>query len=78
MADVSDSAQASTSHSTPLDHCRILQSHVEEYPHTLKGTSEVEGQIRHAQLFPFLHGTNDLENLQQELQRWKIEKESTE
>ncbi|GFT52908.1 hypothetical protein NPIL_370521 [Nephila pilipes] len=55
MADVSDIAQVDfPSQSLPLDHCRNLQLDVKEYAHTLKGISEVEGQIRHAQLFPFL------------------------
>ncbi|GFU18738.1 hypothetical protein NPIL_223581, partial [Nephila pilipes] len=79
MADVSDSAQVEChSQSLPIDHCRKLQIDVEEYAHTLKGISEVEGQIRHAQLFTFLYGAQDMEKLQQELQRWKIEKENIE
>ncbi|GFT95190.1 hypothetical protein NPIL_421531 [Nephila pilipes] len=34
--------------------------------------------MRHAQLFPFLYGAQDMEKLQLELQRWKNEKENIE
>ncbi|GFS61591.1 hypothetical protein NPIL_394301 [Nephila pilipes] len=79
LADMSDSAQVEChSQPLPLDHCRKLQLDVEEYAHTLKGISEVEGQMRHAQLFPFLCGAQDMEKLQLELQRWKNEKENIE
>ncbi|GFT31259.1 hypothetical protein NPIL_566511 [Nephila pilipes] len=72
MADVSDRAPDDfPSQSDPLNNCRHLQTDVQEYAQTLKGISEVERQIIHVQLFPFLYGAQDLEGLQQELFKWK-------
>ncbi|GFU33995.1 hypothetical protein NPIL_460131 [Nephila pilipes] len=42
------------------------------------GTSEVKAQIRQTQLFPFMYGAQEAEKLNQELQRWKADKESIE
>ncbi|GFT87432.1 hypothetical protein NPIL_520491, partial [Nephila pilipes] len=64
MADVSDRTPDDfPSQSDPLNHCRNLQTNVQEYAQTLKGISEVEGQSIHAQLFPFSYGAQDLEGL---------------
>ncbi|GFT77517.1 hypothetical protein NPIL_19791 [Nephila pilipes] len=79
MADVSDLAHHdSVTKPLPLDQCKNLQITIEEYALSVKGTSEVEAQIRQIHLFPFMYGAQDVENLNQELLRWKEEKERIE
>ncbi|GFU18619.1 hypothetical protein NPIL_372761 [Nephila pilipes] len=70
MADVSDLApDDSLIQPPPLDQCRNLQITIEEYALSIKGTSEVEAQIRQTQLFPFMYGAQEAKKLNQELQR---------
>ncbi|GFU39582.1 hypothetical protein NPIL_284491 [Nephila pilipes] len=52
MADVSDLApDDSLTKPPPLHQCKNLQITIEEYALSIKGTSEVEAQIRQTQLF---------------------------
>ncbi|GFT03940.1 hypothetical protein NPIL_542591 [Nephila pilipes] len=79
MADVSNLApDDSFTKPPPLDQCKNLQITIEEYALSINGTSEVEAQIRQTQLFPFMYGAQEAENLNQELLRWKADKENIE